>query len=71
LVVGSGFMDLQNIFCGATATRATPYRASARDSIKNPFAKGAGIRHISIVVSIRDRTSDCAVNEAGATAAGR
>jgi hypothetical protein len=63
-------MNLKNIFRGATASRATRYRASARDSTKNPFAKGAVIRHISIVVLIRDRTSDCAVNEAGATAAG-
>jgi len=63
-------MNLQKNFQVATASCETRYRADGNDSIKNPFAKGSDIRHISIVVLTRNRASDCAVTEAGDAVAG-
>jgi hypothetical protein len=37
------------------------YRAVTAESVKNPFAKGSAIRHISIVVLIATGATDCPV----------
>jgi hypothetical protein len=50
LAPGSDAKKLQSFFQVATVYGAKRYRTASGDSSKKPFAKGADIRHISIVV---------------------